>query len=143
MTTGTCAIRRVNDRNVIALSIFRDRAVERGPLDEPVDTGEEIVGEQGFEAEVDVEAGVFVFGFGKAADDEYGNCWLELADFADELGAVHAGHDVVGDDEVDGGGVVVVAELLEGAFGVECGDDRVTGSLEDGLACCGLNGVVV
>jgi len=92
---------------------------------------------------MDVEADVLVFGIGEAADDEYRNRRFELANLADELGSVHAGHDVVGDDEVDGSGELVVAELLKSPFGVERCDDEVSGSLENGLACGSLNGIVV
>ena len=105
--------------------------------------GEEVVGEQGLEAEVDVETGIFVFGFSETADDEDGYGWGKLAYFADELGAVHAGHDVVGEDEVDGCGELVAAELLKSAFGVQDSDDEVTSSLEDGLTGCCLDSVVV
>jgi hypothetical protein len=80
---------------------------------------DELLGEERFDAEVYAQSGVLVFGFGQAADDEDGDLGVELAEAGDELGAVHVGHDVVGDDEVDGGGEVIVAELLEGALGVE------------------------
>ncbi len=89
------------------------------------------------------QGGVLVLGFGEAADDEHGNLGGEFAEAGHELGAIHAGHDVVGDDEVDGVGIVVVAELLEGALRAEDGDDEVAGSLEDGLTGRGLDGVVV
>jgi len=120
----------------MALALF-------GAGDETVDAGEEVIGEQGLESEVNIEAGVLIFGFGEAADDEDGDGRGELAYFADELGAVHAGHDVVGEDEVDGCGELVAAELLEGAFGVQDGDYEVTSSLEDGLTGCCLDSVVV
>jgi hypothetical protein len=108
-----------------------------------VDAGEEDVWEQWFEAEVDVEVFVLFFGFGHAADDEDGDVGGEGAEVGDELGATHAGHEVVGHDEIDGGGVIVAAKLLEGALGAEDGDDEVAGSLEDGLTGRGLDGIVV
>ena len=113
------------------------------PMHEAVDAGEEVVGQEGLEAEVGVEAGVFGFGFFETADDKNGDGGSEVAHVADEFGAVHAGHDVVGDDEVDGSGELVVAELLERALGGEDGNDEVPGALEDGLAGGGLDGVVV
>ena len=105
--------------------------------------GDEVLGQQGLQAEVDAQGSVLVFGFGQAADDEHRDVGGELAQAGDELGAVHAGHDVVGDDEVDGVREIVVAELLEGALGAEDGDDEIAGSLEDGLTGGGLDGVVV
>lgn len=108
-----------------------------------MDAGEEEIGEEGFEAEVDVEAVVFVFGFGHAADDEDGEVGGEGAESPDEVGATHAGHEVVGEDEADGSGELVVAKLLEGSLGAEDGDDEVAGTLEDGLTGGGLDGVVV
>jgi hypothetical protein len=110
---------------------------------EAMDAGEEVVGKEGFEAEVGVEAGILVFGFGEAGDDEDGHVWGELADAGDELGAVHAGHDVVCEDEINGGGKLAIAELFEGALGAKNGDDEVAGSLEDGLAGSGLDSVVI
>jgi hypothetical protein len=50
---------------------------------------------------------------------------------------------VVGDDEVDGGGVFVIAKLLKGELGTEGGDDEVASTLKDGLTSRGLNGIVV
>lgn len=108
-----------------------------------MDVREEDVGEQGFEAEVDVQADVFVFGLGQAADDEDGEIGGEFAETGDELVAIHSGHEVVGEDEVDGGGVFAVAKLFESSLGTEDGDDEVTSTLEDGLTGRGLDGVVV
>jgi len=105
--------------------------------------GNEVLGKEGLHAEVDTQGGVLVLCFGEAADDEHRNFGGELAEAGNELGAVHAGHDVVGDDELDGFGVVVIAELLEGAFRAQDGEDEVAGSLEDGLTGRGLDGVVV
>ena len=105
--------------------------------------GEENVGKERFEAEVNVEVGVFVLRLLHAADDEDGNGGVEIAQTFDELGAVHAGHDVIGDDEVDGGGVFVAAKLFESALGTQNGDDVVSGTLEDGLARSSLDSVVV
>ena len=61
----------------------------------------------------------------------------------DELRAGHAGHDVVGDDEIDGFGEFVIAELLQCALGAEDRDDEVSGSPEDGLTRGCLHSVVV
>ena len=108
-----------------------------------VDTGEEEIREQGFETELDHEGLVLVFCLGHAADDEDGNVGQEGAQAGDELGANHAGHEVVGDDEIDAGGIFVVAKLLESAPGIKNGDDKIAGSLKDGLTCRGLDGVVV
>ncbi len=72
-----------------------------------------------------------------------GRSGANCAEAGDKLRAVHAGHDVVGDDEVDGVGIIVVAKLFEGALGAENGEDEVAGSLEDGLTGGGLDGVVV
>jgi len=110
---------------------------------EAVHTGKQIIGKQGFEPEVGVEARVFVFRFGQPADDQHGNRRRELANFADELGAVHPGHDVIGDDEIDGSRELIVAELLESALRVERSDDEVARPLEDRLACRCLNGIVI
>jgi len=128
--------------SLVAAQIWLLRGARFG-LEEAVDCGQEVVGEEGFEAEVDVEAGVGIFGFFEAADDEDGEVGLELAELGDELGTVHAGHDVVGEDEVDGCGEFVVAELFEGALGAENGDNVIAGAFEDGLAGGRLNGIVV
>jgi hypothetical protein len=110
---------------------------------EVVDGLEEEIGEEGFHAEGDVAAFVLGLGFFESADDEDGEGGAELAQLADELGAGHAGHDVVCDDETDLFGEVVGVELLEGALRVEGGDDEVVGPPEDGLAGGGLDGVVI
>ena len=112
-------------------------------LDEAVNAGEEVVGEEGFEAEVGVEVAVLIFGFEEPADDKDGDVGVEAADFADEFSAGHAGHDVVGDDEVDGRGVFVVAILLEGSLRAEDGDDEKAGPFKDCLSCSCLHCVVV
>ncbi len=88
------------------------RKIDLRLFDELVDDGEEVVGQEGFKAEVYVQTCVLVLGFGKAADDEHGEVGREGAELSDELGAGHAGHQVVGEDEVDGGVVLVVAELV-------------------------------
>jgi hypothetical protein len=108
-----------------------------------VDDGEEVVGQKGFEAEVDGEVFVLLFGLGHAADDQHGHRGREGAQARNELGAVHAGHDVVGDDEVDGSGELFCLEGLERAFRVEHGDDVIAGAPEDGLPGGCLDGVVV
>lgn len=108
-----------------------------------MDAGEEIVREERLQPEMNAKVLVFVFGFGHAADDEHGDVGCKVAQLGDELRAVHARHDVVGNDEVDGGGIFVIAELIECAFGTEDSDDEVSGSLEDGLTRGCLNGIVV
>lgn len=108
-----------------------------------MDAGEEIIGKKRLEAELDVEVLVLLFGFNHAADDEDGDAGLELAEVPDELRAGHAGHDVVGNDEIDGGGILVLAELLKSALRTENGDDMVSDPLEDGLPRCRLDCVVV
>ena len=118
-------------------------ALGRVVRDEAVHAGEQIVRKQRLEAEHDAKAFVLVFSFGHAADDENGDVWLEFAQTRDELRAGHAGHDVVGEDEIDGFGEVVVSELLECALGAEDRDDEVSRSLEDGLTRGCLHSVVV
>jgi hypothetical protein len=108
-----------------------------------LDAIEEEIGEEWFEAEFDAESLILVFCLGQAADDEHGNGRREGAQAGYEFRASHAGHEVVGDDEIDVGGVFVVAKLVESAFGIENGDDKVAGPLKDGLTRRGLDGIVV
>jgi hypothetical protein len=112
-------------------------------FDQGMDRGEQVFREQGLQSEVDTETLILILGFGEAADDEHGEIGGELAEAHDELRTVHAGHEVVGDDEVDGVGIVVVAKLFESTLGAENGEDDVAGTLEDGLTGRCLDGVVV
>ena len=61
----------------------------------------------------------------------------------DKLGTAHAGHEVVGDDEIDLCGKLALGELLQGALRAKYGNDEVPGSPEDGLTGSSLNGVVI
>ena len=92
---------------------------------------------------MDAELGVLLLGLGHAADDEHGHIGIKIADGTNEVGAVHAGHDVVCDDEVNGRGKLVVAELFQRALGIQNGDDEEAGPLQDRLPCCGLHRIVV
>ena len=105
--------------------------------------GEQVIGEQRLEAEGDVETVVFLFCLVEAADDEYGKHGVGGAEGPDEFDTMHGGHEVIGDDEIDGGGKFVVLNLFEGADGVERGDYEITGTLQDGLARGGLYGIVI
>ena len=111
--------------------------------DEVVHAGEQIVREERLKAELDPKAFILIFSLSHPADDKDGEVRLEFAETRDELGASHAGHEVVGEDEIDGFGEVVVAKLLECAFGAEDGDNEVASTLENGLAGRGLDCVVV
>jgi hypothetical protein len=91
--------------------------------------GEEVVREERLQSELDAKALVLVFGLGHAADDENGKIRLEFAKAGDELGAGHAGHDVVGEDEIDGLGKIVISQLLKCTLGAEDGDDEVAARL--------------
>jgi len=62
---------------------------------------------------------------------------------SDEVGAAHPGHEVICDNEVDLGGELAFLKLLESALGAKGGDDKVTGSLEDGLAGGSLDSIVI
>lgn len=110
---------------------------------EVVHAGEKVFRKQRLETEDNVQAFVLIFGLGHSADDEDGQVGLEFAEAGDELRAGHAGHEVVGEDEIDGLGEVVVAKLLECAFRAEDCDDKVACTLEDGLTSGGLYSVVV
>jgi len=111
--------------------------------DQAVDAGEEIVRQQRLHAKDDVHAGILLFCFFKSADDEYRKLRVQLAELTDKLRAGHAGHEVVCDDELDGGGKVVCDELFERTNRVEHGDDEISSAFKDGLPSCSLNGVVV
>src|SRR5580658_730323 len=111
--------------------------------DEAVHAGEKVFGEQRLEAKLDAKAFILLFGFGHAADDEDGEVRLEFAETGDELRTAHAGHDVVGEDEIDGFREVVVSQLVEGTLRAEDRDDKVACPLEDGLTSGGLHSVIV
>lgn len=108
-----------------------------------MNAGEEVVGKQGLEAELDAEVLVFFFGIGHAADDEHGEAGLELAEAGDELRAGHPGHDVVCKDEINGLREVVAAELLKCALRAQDRDDEVAGTLENGLPGSRLHSIIV
>ena len=112
-------------------------------LDEGVDAGQEVVRKQGFEPEGDVEIGVLGLGLFETADDQDREIGVALAQLRDEGGAIHAGHQVVGDDQADVFGDLPGVELLKGELGAQGGDNGVTGSLEDGLSGRGLYGIIV
>ena len=111
--------------------------------EELVDEREEDLGEEGFGAEDDVKAGIFLFGFFEAADDEDGEVRVEGAEASDELSAVHAGHEVVGEDETDFGGEICGGKLLERTGWAEGDIDVETIALQDGLPDPGLDCVIV
>lgn len=118
-------------------------AVAVGDREELVDEGKEGFGKEGFGTKEDVQAGVLVFGFFEAADDEDGDVGVQGAEAGDELGAVHAGHEVVGEDEADLDGELRGGELLESTGGTEGHVDVETVALEDGLPNRGLDCVIV
>src|SRR5579875_3382610 len=105
--------------------------------------GQEVVRRQGLHAEGHSEAPILVLGVPTSADHQYRHLRLEGAQLLYELRACHARHEVVRDDQVDVAGVLVAAELFQGALRVEHSDDEVACPFEDRLACGGLHGVVV
>jgi len=127
----------------VGLDVCRGTGYGGAGVDQRLHCGDKVLRHEGFHAEVNAQGGVLVFCFGEATDDEHGNFGGELAQASDELGAVHARHDVVGDDELDGVGVIVIAKLLEGTLRAEDSNNEVASSLENGLTGRGLDGVIV
>lgn len=80
--------------------------------DEATDAGEKIVGRARLEVEFHAQVAVLILGFCQTADYQDGYFGSEAAEMRDKLSAVHSGHHVVCDDEVDGSGELVVAKLL-------------------------------
>ena len=111
--------------------------------DEPIDAGQQVLWQQGLEPKVYAEFLVLFLGLGKSTDHKDGDVRVEAADSADEIGTVHAGHDVIGDGEIDGGGERSVAVLLQSALGAKNGDHEVAGSFENGLPGGRLHCIVV
>ena len=103
----------------------------------------EEIGKKRLKFEDNVETGVFGLRLFKTADNQYGEGGTNLAQLLNELRSAHARHDVVGKNEADLFGELVFLELLECAGWVESCDDKVAGTFEDGLACRGLDGIVV
>lgn len=93
--------------------------------------------------EVDVQFPIFLFGIGHAADDQHGDVRGEFAEATNELRSIHAWHEVVCDDHVDGSGIFSVTKLLESMLWAENCDDEVACTFEDRLTGGGLDGVVV
>lgn len=112
-------------------------------FDQPVNTGEEILGRARFQVKLDTKVAVFIFCFRQSTDNKHRHRWGEIAQVRDELGTAHAGHQVIRNDEVDGLGKGRFTELIECLFGTQHRDDVVAGAFEDGLTSRGLNGVVV
>lgn len=85
---------------------FRGAAVFRTRRDSLVDqhgmnTGQEIIGRERLLAKDDIQAGVFRFRFHQTADYQNRQVRMRLTQRGDEGRAVHPGHDVIGDDELD------------------------------------------
>ena len=108
-----------------------------------MNAGQQVVRQERFQTEIHVQILVLIFGFEQAADDENRDVGVETADRPNELGAGHAGHDVIGDDQIDGGRVLLVAKLLQSALRAENCDHEEASALENRLPCGGLHRVVV
>jgi len=107
-----------------------------------LDEGDELVGWERLDAADDVQAVVFVFDIGIAAEHDDGQAAALSAEIADKLGAVHARHLVVGDDQADRV-AVAGAEKIQSLRSGGADMHKVPDAFEDAFASYCLQGVVI
>ncbi len=99
--------------------------------------------EEWFGTEDDVQPLVLRLGFFESADDKDRHIRVCLAKVSDELGPVHSGHDVIGDDQTDFGWELGRGNLLKRPGGTERYKYKQAIAPEDRLPCRRLNGIII
>lgn len=130
-------------RGCLIALLLRGCSGSSGVLQQGGNGGQQVFRQHGLYAEGDAKVSILVLGFVQAADDQHWKLRHQLPQLADELGSIHAGHDVVSDDKVDVFLEVRIPKLLQSPLRIERAEDEVAGSPQDGLTRGCLNGIVI